>query len=49
MLQILVHLVCHIELMPKVCHSDRLLLVIYVFHRLLYSELRNADEVLRHR
>ena len=47
MLQFLVHLVCHVEFVLKVCHSERLLLILCGLHRLLQRYVHHADEVSR--
>ena len=40
-----IHLVCHVEFVLKVCHRDRLLLVLCGLHRLLQRCVHHADEV----
>ena len=47
MLQFLVHLVCHVEFVLKVCHSDWLLLVLCSLHRQLQRYVHHPDEVSR--
>ena len=43
MLQFLVHLIRHTEFVLKVCHSNRLLLVLCGLHRLLQRHVHHAD------
>ena len=41
------HLVCYVEFVLEVCHSDRLHLILCGLHRLLQRYVHHADEVSR--